>query len=39
MINLFSCGHQRFRLVQSRRVRETVGGEDEHECTRERNAR
>lgn len=39
MIDLFSCEHQRFRLVQSRRGQETLVGKDEHECTRERNAR
>lgn len=39
MINLFSCEHQRFRLAQSRRGQETLVGKDEHEWTRERNAR
>lgn len=39
MIILFSCKHQRFLLVQSRRGQETVVGKDEHECARERNAR
>ena len=39
MINLFSCEHQHLRLAQSRRGQETLVGKDEHEGTRERNAR
>lgn len=39
MINLFSCEHQRLRLAQSRRGQDDDVGKDEHECTRERNAR